>query len=63
MEPTAWTDPRLDDAFAQLREEMRDLRREMHAEFRSVRGEMAQIKFAILGGYAAIVASLIATNA
>jgi hypothetical protein len=38
MERTAWTDERLDDAFAQLRDEMR----EMRAEMRGLRSETAE---------------------
>jgi hypothetical protein len=55
MERTAWTDERLDDAFAQLRDELRemraemregfrDLRQEMHSEFRDVRGDGRSIR-------------------
>ena len=61
MERTAWTDERIDDAFAQLRDEMRemraemrdgfrDLRQEMDSEFRDVRADAAQTKLLMLGG-------------
>ena len=69
MERTAWTDERLDDAFAQLRDEMRDmrtecreLRAEMHAEFGDVRGDIAQLKLFMLGGLITVLAAFIATN-
>jgi hypothetical protein len=38
MERTTWTDERIDDAFGQLRDEMRDMR----AEMRAMRAETAQ---------------------
>jgi ribosomal protein L29 len=74
MERTAWTDERIDDAFMQLRDELRagfaDIRAEMRAGFgenqaehRSIRSEIAQLKVAMLAGYAAIIAALIATSA
>jgi hypothetical protein len=73
MERTAWTDERIDDAFAQVRDELRDLRSEMHAEFRasraemasefrSVRGEMFQMKLFMLGGLVTILTAFIALH-
>jgi hypothetical protein len=40
MERTVWTDERLDDAFTQLREEIRDMREEMRSGFADIRAEM-----------------------
>ena len=40
MERTAWTDERIDDAFTQLREELRDMRAEMREGFRDLREEI-----------------------
>jgi hypothetical protein len=73
MERTAWTDERLDDAFGQLRDELRqlrtemrqdsrDLRQEMHAEFRDVRGDLAQMKLFMLGGLITILTAFIALH-
>jgi hypothetical protein len=76
MERTAWTDERIDDAFTQLREEVRDMRAEMRDGFRemrdgfhglreedrSIRGELAQMKLFMLGGLVTILAAIIATN-
>ncbi|HKP88868.1 MAG TPA: hypothetical protein VJT75_02730 [Thermoleophilaceae bacterium] len=63
MERTAWTDERLDDAFAQLREEMREFRAEMRTEFRELRrevhSELAQMKLFMLGGLVTILAAFI----
>jgi DNA-binding GntR family transcriptional regulator len=71
MDRTARTDERIDDAFAQLRDEMRemraemrdgfrDLRQEMHSEFRDVRADAAQMKLLMLGGLITILAAFIA---
>ena len=77
MERTAWSDKRLSDAFAQLREEMREFRAEMRTEMREFRAEMrqefrelrrevhselSQMKLFMLGGLITIVAAFIATN-
>jgi len=66
MERTVWTDDRLDDAFAQLREEMRELRQEfrglrgeVHADLRAMRGELSQMKLFMLGGLITILAAFI----
>jgi hypothetical protein len=59
MERTFWTDERLDGAFLELRNEMRDLRAEMRDEFRDVRGELAQIKLFMLAGLVTILAAFI----
>jgi hypothetical protein len=44
MERTAWTDERIDDAFTQLRKEMRDMRAEMRDGFRGVREEIRGLR-------------------
>jgi hypothetical protein len=44
MERAAWTDERIDDAFAQLRAELRDMREEMRAGFADVRAEMRSMR-------------------
>ncbi len=66
MERTAWTDERLDDAFTELRADMREFRTEMRAEFRDLRrevhAEISQMKLAMLGGNTAIIAAIVATN-
>jgi hypothetical protein len=73
MERTLWTDERIDDAFAQLRDELRELRREFHAEMRgmraehaagmrSLRAELFQLKLLMLGGYTTILAAVIALH-
>ena len=70
MERAAWTDERIDDAFTQLREEMRDMRAEMRAgfgdvrsefrsELRAMRSELSQMKFFMLGGLITILAAFI----
>ena len=63
MEPTAWPDERIDDAFAQLRGEVRDLRNEMRGEFREFRRELFQMKLFMLGGYVTILAAIVGLNA
>jgi type VI protein secretion system component VasF len=73
MERTTWTDERIDDAFAQLRDEMRatraetrdgfrDARQEMHAELRDIRGDLAQVKLFMLGGLLTILTAFIALH-
>ena len=77
MERTAWTDDRLDDAYNQLRHEMRagfaDLRAEMRAGFadvraetrdglREVRGQIATLKLFMLGGLVTILAAVVALH-
>jgi uncharacterized coiled-coil DUF342 family protein len=66
MERTAWTDERIDDAFSQLRGEMREMRQEfrelrhdLHEEFRDVRAELSQIKLFMLAGLVTILAAFI----
>jgi ABC-type branched-subunit amino acid transport system ATPase component len=44
VERVAWTDDRIDDAFASLREEMRELRTELRAEMRDMRSEMREMR-------------------
>jgi hypothetical protein len=46
-----WTDSRLDDLnerVTEIRDDVRDLRGEMHAEFRTVRGEIGDLKRMII---------------
>ena len=73
MERTAWTDERIDDAFTQLREEIRDLREEMRTGFadlrgesrdglREVRGQIATLKLFMLGGLVMILAAIVALH-
>jgi hypothetical protein len=59
MERTPWADERLDDAFAQLREEVRDLRAEMRAGLADVRREIAQLRIFMFGGLVSILAAVI----
>ena len=62
MERTAWTDERLDDAFAQLREEMREFRAEIRGEIRELRrelhSELSQMKLFMLGSNVTILAGI-----
>ena len=69
MERSAWTDERIDDSFAQVREELRELRAEIRAfrsdvaaELRSIRGEMFQMKLVMLGGLVTILSAVIALH-
>jgi len=73
MERTTWPDERIDDAFTQLREEMKDLRAEMragfastrselHADLREIRGQSATLKLFMLGGLVTILAAFIALH-
>ena len=66
MERTAWTDDRLDDAFNQLRHEMRagfaDLRAERRDGLREVRGQIATLKLFMLGGLVTILAAVVALH-
>lgn len=71
----AWTDDRIDDAMARidrgfdrLSDEMREMRVEMHTEFRALRGEilagqrqMTIIGFSIAGALLAQLIAFIAT--
>jgi hypothetical protein len=56
MERTAWTDERIEDAFMQLREEIRDMREEMRSGFGDVRAEMrsgfGDVRAEMRGGFA-----------
>jgi len=48
---STWTDSRLDDLngrVTEIRDDVRDLRKEMHAEFREVRGEISNLKRTIV---------------
>jgi len=66
MERTAWTDERIDDAFNQLREEMRagfaDVRAETRDGLREVRGQIATLKLFMLGGLVTILAAVVALH-
>ena len=66
MERTAWTDERVDDAFNQLREEMRagfaDVRVETRDGLREVRGQIATLKLFMLGGTVTILAAVVALH-
>ena len=55
MKRTYWTDGRLDDAFVQLRDEIRELRREVH-------GDLLQTKLLVLGSFVTLMAALIALH-
>ena len=70
MERTVWTDERIDDAFTQLREEIRDMRAEMRAGFADIRTELrgevgglrrelAQLRIFMLAGLVTILAAVI----
>jgi hypothetical protein len=59
MERTAWTDARLDDAFTQLRAEMREFRAETRADMRAIRTELFQLKLFMLAGLVTILAAII----
>lgn len=50
----AWTDERLDD----LNHKVDEMNREMHAEFRAVRGEIKSLQVVMLGGFAAMFATM-----
>jgi hypothetical protein len=48
---STWTDSRLDDLnerVTEIRDDVRDLRGEMHAEFRAARGEISDLKRIII---------------
>jgi hypothetical protein len=51
----AWTDERLDD----LNHKVDEMNREMHAEFRSVRTEIKSMQTMMMGGFAAMFATMI----
>jgi hypothetical protein len=54
----SWTDERLDD----LNHKVDEMNREMHAEFRAVRGEMRTMLATTVGGFVTLLAALIATQ-
>jgi hypothetical protein len=54
----AWTDERLDD----LNHKVDEMNREMHAEFRAVRGEIKSMQTTMIGGFVTVLATLIATQ-
>jgi hypothetical protein len=65
-----WTDERLDDQFAHvwaeirdLREESLELRRETRADMNEIRRDFAQTKLFMLGTLVTILASAIASHA
>ncbi len=51
----AWTDGRLDD----LNHKVGEMNREMHAEFRAVRGEMRTMQATMIGGFATLFATMV----
>jgi hypothetical protein len=51
----AWTDGRLDD----LNNKVGEMKREMHAEFRAVRGEMRTMQATMIGGFATLFATMV----
>lgn len=54
----AWTDERLDD----LNHKVDELNREMHAEFRAVRGEIRMMQTTMIGGFITLLATMVATQ-
>lgn len=62
---TRWTDERMDGLSAKVDETNRrvdDLSREMHAEFRAVRGEMKMMQATLIGGFVSLLAAMIVTQ-
>ncbi len=60
-----WTDDRMDDLSAKVGETNRrvdELSREMHAEFRAVRGEMKMMQATMIGGFVSLLAAMIVTQ-
>jgi hypothetical protein len=55
-----WTDERLDDAFAQLRSELRELRQEMRDEFRELRREVLESRRWLIGLFASVLLFMVA---
>ena len=49
MERTVWSDERLDDSFAELRQDVRDLRAEMREELRAMRAESRAMRAEMYG--------------
>jgi hypothetical protein len=69
MERTAWTDEGIDDAFTQLRAELREFRADMRAmraeqaaELRAIRSELFQLRLFMLAGLVTILAAVIALH-
>ena len=74
MERSAWTDERLDDMVASyesrfdrvdaelrdVRVEMREMRTEMHAEFRALRRDMFNGAIAFVGSQVALLGMMVA---
>lgn len=54
----AWTAARLDD----LNHKVDEMSCEMRAEFRAVRGEIKSMQTTMIGGFASVLATLIATQ-
>ena len=59
MERTAWPDERLDDAFTELRADMREMRQEIRDLRREMHSELSQMKLFMLGGLVAILAAVL----
>jgi hypothetical protein len=55
---TRWTDDRMDDLSAKVDA----LSREMHAEFRAVRGEIKMMQATMIGGFVSLLAAMIVTQ-
>lgn len=54
----SWTDERLDD----LNHKVDEMNREMHAEFRAVRGEVRTMQATMIGGFVTLLAAVLATQ-
>jgi hypothetical protein len=70
MERTAWTDERLDDlaesvrsGFARVDQDIRDLRTEMHEEFRAVNALIIRVAGGMLLGFISVLAAILARGA
>ena len=59
MARTYWTDDRLDSAFAELRQELREFRLEMRSELGAVRADISDLRKQMLAGSIAIIVALI----
>ncbi|HEU5142647.1 MAG TPA: hypothetical protein VFU04_05765 [Solirubrobacterales bacterium] len=58
----SWTDERLDDLNAKvdrIDQRVDDLRREMHEEFRAVRGEIKTLMMVMVGGFVTLFATML----
>jgi hypothetical protein len=69
MAREAWTDGRLDDlnarvekGFDEVKDEVRELRREMNSRFNSIDARFDSMQRTMIIGFASIVASVVATQ-